>query len=60
VADVFDALISRRPYKEPMSSTQAMSFILQGAGSHFDPEIVTAFKSVADQFQTIALELADE
>lgn len=59
VADVFDALISRRPYKEPMSGAQAMSIVSQGAGSHFDPEIVTAFVSVAGQVQTIALELAD-
>ncbi|WP_088285924.1 two-component system response regulator [Ideonella sp. A 288] len=42
VADVYDALISRRPYKGPMSHADAMAFIRAGAGSHFDPRIVAA------------------
>lgn len=42
VADVFDALTSRRPYKEPWPVHQAMEHIIQGAGSHFDPEVVDA------------------
>ena len=43
VADVYDALRSRRPYKEPMSHAQARSIILEGRGTHFDPHIVDAF-----------------
>lgn len=60
VADVFDALMSRRPYKEPMSGADALAIVSQGAGSHFDPVIVNAFESVSGQVQTIARELADE
>jgi len=43
VADVFDALISARPYKKPWSVEEAVSFIGDGAGSQFDPEVVTHF-----------------
>lgn len=42
VADVYDALISKRPYKEPMSHDGAVAVIRQEAGRHFDPEIVEA------------------
>lgn len=40
VADVFDALTSKRPYKEPFSFKQAISIIYEGSGKHFDPDIV--------------------
>jgi len=43
VADVFDALISVRPYKKAWSVEEAVSFIGDGAGSQFDPEVVTHF-----------------
>ncbi len=43
VADVFDALVSRRSYKEPFTIEKAMSIISEGAGKHFDPRIVEAF-----------------
>ena len=43
VADVFDALVSRRSYKEPFTIEKAMSIIQEGAGKHFDPRIVEAF-----------------
>jgi HD-GYP domain-containing protein (c-di-GMP phosphodiesterase class II) len=47
VADVFDALTSRRPYKEPLSFEATMSILHQGRGSHFDPKIVDAFALIA-------------
>ncbi len=47
VADVFDALISKRPYKEPMTLDQAMIIIERDSGRHFDPEIVAAFRQIA-------------
>lgn len=51
VADVYDALISRRPYKEPMSHEEAVAFILSGSGSHFDPAAVAAVQACsADMF----------
>jgi putative two-component system response regulator len=42
VADVYDALISKRPYKEPMTHDEAMRYIRDGAGTHFDPQLVEA------------------
>jgi putative two-component system response regulator len=49
VADVYDALISRRPYKEPFSVEKALGIIREGRGSHFDPQVVDAFLEVLDQ-----------
>lgn len=43
VADVFDALISKRVYKDAMSLDEAMRILEKDAGSHFDPEIVEVF-----------------
>jgi len=43
VADVYDALTSNRPYREPMQPSEAIEYIMGGAGSSFDFEIVTAF-----------------
>jgi len=59
VADVYDALISERPYKAAMSHEQAVAVILDGKGKHFDPDIVDAFAAIADQFKTIAARFAD-
>lgn len=47
IADVFDALTSRRPYKEPFSFEKAMDIIRSGRGSHFDPVYLDAFESIA-------------
>ena len=47
VVDVFDALTSRRPYKAPVLPEAARKILCEGAGNHFDPEIVSAFESVA-------------
>jgi HD-GYP domain-containing protein (c-di-GMP phosphodiesterase class II) len=47
VADVFDALTSRRPYKEPLSFEDAMSMLQQGRGGHFDPRVFDVFQGVA-------------
>lgn len=54
IVDVFDALTSRRPYKEPMPFDQAMQIIERGAGNHFDPRLVSLFQGIAtDQFAEI-------
>ena len=47
VADVFDALTSRRPYKEPFSFHETMDILEEGRRSHFDPRVLDAFASVA-------------
>jgi HD-GYP domain-containing protein (c-di-GMP phosphodiesterase class II) len=47
VADVFDALCSKRPYKEPMSFDAAMAILDKDTGSHFDPGVMAVFKPMA-------------
>ena len=54
VADVFDALVSRRSYKEPFSVEKAFDIIREGAGSHFDPNVVTAFLHAEDAIRRTA------
>lgn len=49
IVDSFDALTSRRPYKEAWSCEVALSMLDEDSGSHFDPELVLTFKSVADE-----------
>ena len=51
LADVYDALISRRVYKGAFSHDVARSIIVEGSGSHFDPRIVDAFIAAEDKFQ---------
>ena len=50
VADVFDALTSRRPYKEPFSVEASVEIIRQARGSHFDPTIADLFLEQAETF----------
>lgn len=59
VADVYDALISRRVYKMPMPYEQATQIVANGRGSHFDPDVVDAFMRIRDTFQAIAERYAD-
>ncbi len=59
LADVFDALISRRVYKGPMPPDQATAIILDGRGTHFDPDVVDAFVARRDAFVAIAQRHAD-
>ena len=59
VADVYDALISERVYKKAFSHEEALAYIEDNSGRHFDPEIVRAVKQVAVDFQAIALQFAD-
>ncbi len=59
VADVYDALISRRVYKEPMSHESAVSIMLEGKGKHFDPDVIDAFLELQDTFKEIAKTYAD-
>lgn len=59
VSDVYDALISRRVYKEAFSHQQAVQMIEQGKGQHFDPDVVDAFVVLQDTFDAIAKQFAD-
>ena len=51
IADVYDALVSERPYKEPYPAWKACEIIEDGAGSHFDPVLVEVFKKAKNQFE---------
>jgi putative two-component system response regulator len=54
IADVYDALIAIRPYKQPFSPRQAEEIILEGREKHFDPTLVELFQDMAAQFAQIA------
>ncbi|QAT42536.1 HD domain-containing phosphohydrolase [Aminipila luticellarii] len=54
VADVFDALVSKRCYKEPMDSEEAFEIIKVSGGSHFDPEISNVFLELRDRVKEIS------
>lgn len=60
IADAYDAMISRRVYKEPMPHETAVRIIIDGRGNLFDPDVVDAFVSVADQWWKIACDLVDD
>jgi len=60
IADVYDALRSRRPYKEPMSHDQAMATMKTEMAGCFDPVIFTAFERVSNQFCEVAEKVTDE
>jgi HD-GYP domain-containing protein (c-di-GMP phosphodiesterase class II) len=49
IADVFDALTSERPYKKAFSLAAAMDIMHAGNGSHFDPELLATFDTIAGQ-----------
>ena len=53
VADVFDALVSRRSYKEPFTVEKAMDIIRKDAGTHFDPLVVQSFLNAEDEIRRV-------
>lgn len=48
LVDVYDALTSRRPYKEPFSHEKALALIAQGSGTQFDPKLVEHFMNISN------------
>ena len=59
VADVYDALISRRVYKAPLSHDDAVAVIVEGSGAHFDPDLVAGFVELESEFRAIAQQFSD-
>lgn len=59
LADVYDALISKRVYKPGMSHEAAAMIIIEGSGRHFDPDVVDAFVAIQGQFVESARRFAD-
>jgi len=53
IADVFDALTSKRPYKRPFSVPESHDIIREGRGTHFDPAVVDAFFAITDEILEI-------
>ncbi|BAO45390.1 HD-GYP domain-containing protein [Thiolapillus brandeum] len=60
VADVYDALISRRVYKEAYTHREALAYIGEQSGRMFDPDVVKALNTVADDFVLIAQKFSDQ
>jgi len=59
LADVYDALTSRRVYKAAVTHDQATVTIIEGKGGHFDPDIVNAFVEIPEEFKVIAARYSD-
>ena len=59
VADVFDALLSTRPYKTPWSVEKALNLIESGAGKHFDPNIAPLMRKIQPEVELIMKEYSD-
>ena len=55
VCDVFDALLSDRPYKEPWPVTEALEELRRARGTHFDPTVVDAFLTIVDDLDPTLL-----
>ena len=60
LADVYDALISKRVYKPAFTHQDSVRMILEGNGTHFDPDVVQAFGAVQEDFRLIAARFSDE
>lgn len=59
VADVYDALISRRVYKKGMSHEKSVQIMIEGRGTHFDADMIDAFVDIQEEFRAIAQRFAD-
>jgi putative two-component system response regulator len=60
IADVFDALTAKRPYKESFSIEKSLAIIREGRGSHFDPDVVDAFFAIKDEILAIKEQYDDD
>lgn len=59
LADVYDVLRSKRPYKRPFTHKRSLEIILEESGIHFDPEIVEIFLGKESKFLQISIDLQD-
>jgi len=53
IADVYDALVSDRPYKKPMIHSEAVEIIKKGSGTHFDPALIDVFAENHEEFEIV-------
>lgn len=56
IVDVYDALTSKRPYKEPYSHVKSMKMIIAGRGTSFDPALVDEFVKIGDKIKNVLLQ----
>ncbi|WP_446010848.1 HD-GYP domain-containing protein [Candidatus Electrothrix sp.] len=59
IADVYDALTSKRSYKIPVTHDKAVTIMEAGKGTHFDPELMEVFLKVHERFREISMQYAD-
>jgi len=59
IADVYDALSTKRPYKDPIPHERCVAIIKSGAGTQFDPRLVSVFLEIESEFRDIAGRWAD-
>ena len=60
LADVYDALVTRRVYKDPVPHDKTTRIILNNSGTQFDPDVVEAFLKCEETFRKLSLELEDD
>lgn len=60
ICDVYDALVSKRPYKRPWSKDEALDHLRSNAGTHFDPTLVERFIAIIDQIDSVQAQFHDE
>jgi putative two-component system response regulator len=53
IVDVYDALVSERPYKKAFSDEEAVNIIMENSGVHYDPKIADVFYGVREQFKAV-------
>lgn len=59
IADVYDALTSKRPYKVPVEHEKAVAIMKADSGTHFDPELIEVFLKVHERFREISMQYAE-
>jgi len=59
VALVYNALVSRRIYREPLPHAQALEMVKMASGKHFDPDVVEAFMAIQENVQAISVAFPD-
>jgi putative two-component system response regulator len=60
VSDVYDALVSVRPYKKAFTDDEAANVIMEDSGTHFDPEITNIFFDIKDKFKAVTANLCQQ
>ena len=60
VSDVYDALVSDRPYKKAFTHEQAMKIMREESGTHFDPRLLSIIDNITPEFAEVSFQINDE